>query len=297
MLNPVWLNTFKTLVDTGHFTKAAEKLFMTQPGVSQHIRKLEEACGAQLIRREKKRFDVTKQGKLLYAYAEQLVKNEQTFLEQLLGDSPVRGQCTLACSGSVALLLYPKLLDLQLQYPELTIKLKAAPNQQILSEIKQGDIDVGIVTHVPSSAWFTVEKIAQDELCLVLPAQQKITQLELADLLQMGLVAHPDAEHYFSLYLAQCQEESFANLDFNQLPVATYINQISQILLPVSKGLGFTVLPKSAIDSFAEKHLLQVYKPTKPVIETLYKVKKKNHQLPVRYNTLDSAITDLWQNK
>jgi DNA-binding transcriptional LysR family regulator len=37
MLNPVWLNTFIALVDTGQFTKAAEKLFMTQPGVSQHL--------------------------------------------------------------------------------------------------------------------------------------------------------------------------------------------------------------------------------------------------------------------
>ena len=45
MFNPVWLNTFVTLVNTGHFTKTAEKLFMTQPGVSQHINKLENAFG------------------------------------------------------------------------------------------------------------------------------------------------------------------------------------------------------------------------------------------------------------
>ena len=43
MLNPVWLKTFVTLIETGHFTKTAEKLFMTQPGVSQHIAKLEQA--------------------------------------------------------------------------------------------------------------------------------------------------------------------------------------------------------------------------------------------------------------
>jgi DNA-binding transcriptional LysR family regulator len=45
MLNPNWLKTFVTLIDTGHFTKTAEKLFMTQPGVSQHINKLENSCG------------------------------------------------------------------------------------------------------------------------------------------------------------------------------------------------------------------------------------------------------------
>ncbi|MRY60822.1 LysR family transcriptional regulator, partial [Parabacteroides distasonis] len=43
MINPLWLNTFKTLVEVGHFTQTAEKLYMTQPGVSQHIKKLEQA--------------------------------------------------------------------------------------------------------------------------------------------------------------------------------------------------------------------------------------------------------------
>ncbi|MFT6927030.1 MAG: DNA-binding transcriptional LysR family regulator [Psychromonas sp.] len=38
MLKPFWLNTFKTLIEVGHFTQTAEKLNMTQPGVSQHIK-------------------------------------------------------------------------------------------------------------------------------------------------------------------------------------------------------------------------------------------------------------------
>ena len=54
MLNPNWLKTFVTLIDTGHFTKTAEKLFMTEPGVSQHISKLEKACGHALIHRDRK---------------------------------------------------------------------------------------------------------------------------------------------------------------------------------------------------------------------------------------------------
>lgn len=48
MINPTWVNTFITLVNTGHFTQTAEKLFMTQPGVSQHIKKLEEQVGSEL---------------------------------------------------------------------------------------------------------------------------------------------------------------------------------------------------------------------------------------------------------
>lgn len=54
MLNQQWLATFVTLVEVGHFTHTANKLFMTQPGVSQHIKKLEEQVGVHLLLRDRK---------------------------------------------------------------------------------------------------------------------------------------------------------------------------------------------------------------------------------------------------
>ena len=51
MINQQWLQTFLTLVEVGHFTQTAEKLYMTQPGVSQQIKKLEEQVGVALLKR------------------------------------------------------------------------------------------------------------------------------------------------------------------------------------------------------------------------------------------------------
>lgn len=48
MINTSWLRTFCTLVEVGHFTRTAERLHMTQSGVSQHIHKLEEQLGTEL---------------------------------------------------------------------------------------------------------------------------------------------------------------------------------------------------------------------------------------------------------
>jgi DNA-binding transcriptional LysR family regulator len=55
MINPVWLRSFCTLVEVGHFTRTAENLYMTQSGVSQHIHKLEAYLGQPLLIREGKR--------------------------------------------------------------------------------------------------------------------------------------------------------------------------------------------------------------------------------------------------
>ena len=62
MLNAQWLETFVTLCETGHFTRAAEQLNMTQPGVSQHLQKLEAQIGQSLISRQGKSFSPTPAG-------------------------------------------------------------------------------------------------------------------------------------------------------------------------------------------------------------------------------------------
>jgi DNA-binding transcriptional LysR family regulator len=297
MLNPNWLKTFEILVDTGHFTKTAEKLFMTQPGVSQHIRKLEQACGYTLILRDKKSFELTEQGRQVYQYAKQLKKSESDLLEKLAFDDPYAGQYRIACSGALALNLYPRLLDLQSLHPKLIVELKAAPNHQILDEIHKGIIDIGIVTHIPNQSLFDVQELGQEQLCLVFPANIKTERYNATLLTNLGLINHPDAEHYLTLYFAQSLGSNFASLNISELPVSGFVNQISQILQPVAKGLGFTVLPKSAIDNFHDAQHIQIFKPQKPVMESLYMVKKKNRLLPARFELVQSNLQAYFKEK
>lgn len=294
MLNPLWLKTFTVLVDTGHFTKTAEKLYMTQPGVSQHINKLERACGHSLIKRKKKSFTVTEQGKLVYSYTKALYKSESRLIEQLNFDDPFAGECSLACSGSVALLLYPKLLMLQKQHPNLHINIKAAPNHQIIKDIKNELIDQGIVTDIPNEMFFDFKKIGQEELCLVMPSTT-VPKVNLTDLLtDIGMISHPDAEHYLSLYFKQSENRDLKQLDIDSVPVVGSINQISQILEPIAQGIGFTVLPRSTIDNFHSPERLRVIPSEQPVVENLYLVSKKNRDLPARYEALTTIIKEAW---
>lgn len=215
-------------------------------------------------------------------------------MERLSFDDLYSGSCTLACSGALALLLYPKLLELQAKHPSLIIKLKAAPNHQILDEIKEGVIDQGIITDMPNKNLFDIEELGEEELCLVVPANTNTNKSKKQLLTDTGLISHPDAEYYLSLYCAQSEDEELKQLDISKIPVVGYINQISQILQPIAKGMGFTVLPRSAVDSFQDLQYLEILKPKKPVIETLYLVRKRARTLPARYTTLNSTIKSSW---
>lgn len=116
---------------------------------------------------------------------------------------------------------------------------------------------------------------------MVLPQKTNINKSRNQLLLDLGLISHPDAEHYLSLYFRQCEDQVLKPLDISNVPVIGSINQISQILEPLTQGIGFTVLPKSAVDSFHSPEQLTILKPQQPVMESLYLVVKKieNYQL------------------
>ncbi|EEX94839.1 LysR family transcriptional regulator [Vibrio orientalis CIP 102891 = ATCC 33934] len=295
MLNPIWLKTFVTLIDTGHFTKTADKLFMTQPGVSQHIKKLEQACGHALIKRYNKSFEITEAGKTVYDYANHLDTQQAQMLQSLNQDDPRSGTVSLSCSGSLALSLYPRLLDLQCKYPQLITYLEAAPHHKILAEIISGDMDLGIVTHEPSDPRVDSEQFGQEPLCLMMPKPLATKALDEDQLKKIGLIRHPDAEHYLSLYFSRCGEEELERVNIHKLPITGYVNQLNQILLPVAKGHGFTILPKSALDTFPLREQVAIYQPHKEVIETLYLLTKRHRQLPARFNTVKDVIREQLQ--
>lgn len=292
MLNPTWLKTFTTLIDTGHFTKTADKLFMTQPGVTQHIKKLEEACGYLLIKRDKKSFSITEQGSAVYDYAKRLEKSEQQLLASLGEDDPYGGTVSLSCSGSMALMLYPVLLELQSHYSKLIPQVEAAPEHKILTDILDDRADLGIVTRVPNDARFHSEKLGHEPLCLMLPAKHPATKqpLSVDTLKQLGFIRHPDAAHYFALYFSQFDDPDLASLAMNDVPMTGYVNQLAQILLPVSKGLGFTILPKSTLESFTHREQVTVYPLPSSITESLYLLSKKNRDWPARFKTVKETI-------
>lgn len=289
MLNQQWLMTFKVLVEQGHFTRTAEILHMTQPGVSQHIKKLEQACGYPLLNRFNKGFELSEQGRAVYEYVQSLGQREARLLDSLGVNDPGKGRIRLACSGSLAMTLYPELLTLQQQFPGLSIELEAAPNHKVLTSVAEGDMDLGIVTQQPDANLFDIRVLGQEPLCVVFPAGV-VLDSPWQQMLSLGLIEHPDARHYLDIFSTRCGDAELQQADLRNLPRSGYINQISQILLPVSKGLGFTILPLAAVNAFEQPAKLQVWQSPQAVTETLFMVCKRQRTLPARFDAVISLI-------
>ncbi len=290
MLNPTWLKTFKTLIDVGHFTKTAELLHMTQPGVTQHINKLEAACGYPLIKRFNKKFELTIYGHKVYGYAVKHFAEESELLQSLGHDEPFQGRCAIGCSGTFAWLIYSQLLSLQTSHPQLSIELEASPNRRILEQIQQGTLDIGIVTKKPNPKYFSSRIIGAEFLVLVLPSSAD-ENLPLDKLLSgLGVVRHPDLEHYFQIYTNQANSEQLNRVELDDIATQSYINQIHQVLVPVAKGIGFTVVPKWCVDLFPAQQQLKVLNIATDIKEPVYLVSKCHFSLPRRYEQIIKVI-------
>ena len=286
MINLKWLNTFKILVDTQHFTKTAEKLFMTQSGVSQHIAKLEEQLQSALLTRIGKKFELTDHGAKVYQYAVNVFREQQSLLEQLQDDDPYCGDCYVSMSGSLCQLLYPELVDLQVKHPLLNISVESAPEHKIYQQLRNSEIGFGLVTGQKQVRDFDFVKLGEEQICLLGSTDLFPDNVEESDLKNMPVIHHPDVLHYLNLIF----DNYSSNIDAKRLLKGPYINQIDQILLPVSKGLGFTALPIHALESSKYGSSVKILNQEQVFIQSVYLVKKRNYELPQRYSELINII-------
>jgi DNA-binding transcriptional LysR family regulator len=293
MLNPQWLATFITLVETGSFTRTAGLRFMTQPGVSQQLKKLERSCDTTLVVRLGKGIELTEQGRQVYEFALLQQQREEQLFDSLKFDAPYEGRCVIACSGALAQRIYPSLLMLQSQHPGLTIQLEVAPHRSIFEGITQSTIDLGISTQRLDEDNFSYQQAGTEPLALMLPAGVEVNGDFITTLMSLGLIQHPDASHYLNLYFSHCGDNTLADCDPAMFRQSGRINQLSQILLPVSKGLGFTVLPSSTLMHFADAARVEQYVAPKRVSEPLYFVTSRHRQLAARYDTVKAALLDV----
>lgn len=288
MLNAAWLETFATLCDVGHFTQAAA-LNMTQPGVSQHVKKLEAQVGQALLSRDGKSFSLTPAGDAVLAIARRRRAEESALLGELQHDDPDWGQVSVACSGSLALLLYPRFMDLMADAPELSITLEAMPQARVLEGVVAGGFDLGIVDHSPTHPRLESESVGQDELCLLLPPD-RAPPGSFAELDALGFIAHPDGFAHADELLGANFPDEHPGAD--RLRRRSFINQIGQIPEPVLRGLGYTILPRSGLDAHPGRARLQVMSLPAPIRHALWMIQRRNRILPARARRIRAEIAE-----
>jgi DNA-binding transcriptional LysR family regulator len=276
MLNPQWLRSFANLAELGSFTRCAERLDITQAAVSQHVQRLEERLGPLLIRRPRQ-LELTPAGHALLAYCAEVAAANQRLQLQLTAGEAEQGEVSLITPGSIGLALYPYLLDLQHAHPGLSFRHRFAPDSEVLAAVLENRFELGLVTLKPEDPRLNVSRFAEEPLELVAPAGASVKGWP--DLERLGFIDHPDGLAMAGRLLSR---RFPGKPSVRSLPCHGFINQISLILEPVARGLGFSVLPRFARLGFSRPEAIQVVDGAPQVVDTLWLLHRAEWPLSAR---------------
>lgn len=146
-MNLQQLTTFCTVLSEGSMTAAADKLFLTQPAVSQQIRNLEEELGVELLVRGVRQVKPTLQGQLLYDYAKKILYlTQQAEVAIHTMSQEMSGVLRVGTLNSIGLQIVSPIIGLFLKHnSKLKIKLSYGSGEKIINEMRNDQIDVVIL--------------------------------------------------------------------------------------------------------------------------------------------------------
>ena len=137
----------KTLAEEGNMRRAAERLFLSQPALSQRLQTIEKDWGAKLFLRSQKGLTATPAGELVIQYSNEMIARREEVFETLQAlNSKVHGTLKIACASIVGHTWLPKVLkEFVTQYPDAKVSLITGWSSEILRAIYEGEAHIGII--------------------------------------------------------------------------------------------------------------------------------------------------------
>jgi len=152
MFDPVLLRTFATVAETLNFTQAAQVLGLSQPTVSQHIRRLEIAAGRGLIIRDTREVRLTDNGDAMLGFARTILAAHDQASSYFTG-SAMRGRIRFGSADDLALTQLPQILrDFRKLYPHINLELTVSQSGPLTRRLRAGQLDLVFIKQEPGAA-------------------------------------------------------------------------------------------------------------------------------------------------
>ncbi|WP_416295985.1 LysR substrate-binding domain-containing protein [Paenibacillus illinoisensis] len=181
------LKVYITVVEQRNFSRAAELLHLSQPGVSLHIRKLEKEFDVKLMHRSPKWVKLTEAGELLYVRAKEMVNlYESAKLDIARLQDDVSGSLQIGASFTIGEYVLPRLFSsFARQYPEVAMEVFIENSSQVVEAIRDNHIDFGLIEEDIEAQDLTVTPFMKDELIIVAAEGYPLQTSVIADLEQL----------------------------------------------------------------------------------------------------------------
>ena len=259
-MNTSYLRTFIEVIDLKNISKAAEKLFVTQPAVSKQLKLLEHDFGAELFRKSGREIFPTEEGEILYKYAKNVLSEENKIYSMLKKDGKLTGTLTIYTSSVPAdYYIQDLILKFHNLYPDINYVINKVDSDIVFKNIEEGFTSFGFTGSTYKNKKIDSICIAEDEVVLVASAKRNELKdsIKASDLLNQKFVLREKGSatlHIFEKYLIK---NKIKLDDLNIIILAEDNEIIKQFIL---NDMGIGILPLKAVEKEINEGKLFVVK-------------------------------------
>jgi LysR family transcriptional regulator, hydrogen peroxide-inducible genes activator len=252
------------LADTGHFGRAAQRTFVSQPTLSAQLKKLEEYLGVKLVERHPKNVQLTEVGRQIVARARRMLSEGDEIVALARNNTdPLSGKLKVALIPTIGPYLLPRVMQkLRKALPQLGLMLYEHQTEELLKRLREGEIDLGILALPVDLDGLESRRLYREEFTVALPSDNPLAQkpsIKAADLKGQTLLLLEDGHCLRDQALEVCSRIDVREAeDFR----ATSLETLRHMVVA---GLGVTLMPELAVESpFGSQRGLVIRQFAKP---------------------------------
>jgi len=248
------LIVFYEVVQLKSFSKAAEVLCLTQPGVSNHISQLEVQAGRPLLKREKGTIELTPEGKIIFKYAERIVRITDELEKRIKSfREEVKPHLNVGTTPTYSKAIMPELLEsFQKIFPQVVIKLDTGSSEEMEKTLLSGHNDIVIVANPTLSKKLHAIPFLKEELVLITSKDHVLSKKEsisIREIKDYPLILREEGSATRKVVLSALKSMRITPSVLMEVKSTDFIKEW------VSKGKGISVLIKRSILEDEKRHL------------------------------------------
>lgn len=244
------LESFVTVAEEGHITRAAERLNIQQPPLSMRIRALEKRLGVQLFRRKPRGVELTQPGEVFHAHARMLLDQHARAMEAV--QRAGRGELGRVSIGTIPTgplhpLMPASVRLFRQRFPEASVSLEECLRDELLQRVRDERIDVAFMRSTPRDVeGLAVETLLTEPMVAAIPRGHRLAKRRAAPIRMRELKEEPfvvfarqQGPAFYESTVAACHRAGFAPRIAQEAP------RVTSALALVAAGLGVCVVPAS----------------------------------------------------
>ncbi len=234
VFDPVLLRSFVAVAETLSFTQSAQRLGLSQPTVSQHIRKLELAAGRNLVTRDTRSVALTDNGEAMLGFARTILA-AQDQAESYFTGSAMRGRLRFGSADDLALTQLPGILrDFRQLYPQINLELTVSQSPALLRRLTAGALDLVFIKQDPGS---TEGRLVRRDRMVWLGHRSMTLDRDAP----VPLIAYqaPSLSRMYAIRSLESVGRTWR--------ITCNVKEVNGVLAAVRAGIGIAVFPQSLI--------------------------------------------------